>query len=104
MHFFDNITIADLEAQCSGQPKSECKPTLDLSHKRQQKQRVVKLMRQWKDEEVVEQRADKKSGVEDSKECNDVLSAVAAKAPYHQLTRLVWEKGHGVAWDVVHVV
>ena len=43
-------------------------------------------MRQWKDEEVVEQKADKKSGAEDSKECNGVLSAVAAKAPYHQFT------------------
>jgi hypothetical protein len=43
-------------------------------------------MRQWKDEEVVEQKADKKSGAEDSKECNGVLSAVAAKPPYHQFT------------------
>jgi hypothetical protein len=43
-------------------------------------------MRQWKDEEVVEQRADKKSDVEDSKQFNAVLSTVAAKAPYHQLT------------------
>ena len=43
-------------------------------------------MRPWKDEEVVEQRSNINSGVEDSKECNGVLSAVAAKAPYHQLT------------------
>ena len=86
MQFVDNITIADLEAQCSGQPKSECKPTLDLSHNRQQKQRVVKLMRPRKDEEVVEQRSNINSGVEDWKKCNGVLSAVAAKAPYHQLT------------------
>ena len=53
VQYVDSMAQVDLDAQCSGQPKlSECKPTLDVSHKRQLKQRVVKIMGQSKDEEV----------------------------------------------------